>query len=233
MNTTVNLDRPWAACRSDLHRRGPLILGGAGWLSLALVAAQMLRLESAFAHPQAPFEFLPGWARFAGLPANRGVNWLQLLSLSGAAWLVSWTWWLEGVGTRFVADWGRARPKVLAGPVVAWLVLVLWGLDLGHRRMPGETLPAMLLIHLAVLAGGYGILGSGLSQVRSQGVRGLLLALLPTVILACQVQGERWGMREPNEAVFLWGSLPIGLAVVMRLGIWAWAEPPPLEARRA
>jgi len=203
----------------------------AGWLPFFLALAQVIRLQAAFTEPTRIIAFLPGWTAFAGRASEYGVNWLRLLSLSGGAALLSWGLWLECVGLRRLPAWSRNRWRILGGPAAAWALLVLWGLNLDGRYLHQDFWPVALFLHLPTLLVSYAVVGSGLRAVRSLGRCALLLLALWAVVTAAQLHFERPGRNDPEPWLILGGSLPLAAAVALRLGIWGWAEAPPVQPR--
>jgi hypothetical protein len=198
----------------------------AGWLPCFLALAQVIRLEAAFDEPTRVIAFVPGWTAFAGRAAEYGVNWLLLLSLSGGAALLSWGLLLECVGARRFAAWSGLRWRVLAGPLAAWALLALWGLNLDDRHLHQDVWPVALALHTPMLLASYAVVGSGLRAVRSLPLCGTMLLALWVVTTTAQLHFEQPGRNDPEAWLVLGGSLPLAVAVALRLGIWGWAEAP-------
>lgn len=204
-------------------------LAAGAWMPVLLVLVQMGRIEWGLVQSDRTLRFLPGTSWLAGESARLGINWLHAMGLSGSALLLSVALLVGLAGRRRVQGWSAVRWRIQAGPVVAMGLMLTWVLTIDHREFDQNVLPILLVFYTPILAVSYALLGSGLGRVRSIAVGGLLLFGLAGVIAIGQAQFEQPGREMPEISMMFWGSVPLGLAVAMRLGIWGWAgdrEPP-------
>lgn len=197
----------------------------AGWLPFFLAFAEIIRLQAAFDAPTRTVEFLPGWSVFAGRASEYAANWLLLLSLSGTGALASWGLLLECLGSRRIAVWPRIRWRVLAGPIAAWALLAIWAMSLDNRHLGTDFWPVAIFLHAPTILVSYAIVGSGLRSVPSLRLCALILVALWMVTAAAQLHFERPGQSDPEQWIILGGSLPLAVAVALRLGIWGFTDP--------
>ena len=198
-------------------------LAGLAWLPVGLVLVQMGRIEWALAHPDQLFKFVPGTGWYAGPGATLGINLLHVMALTGSALLLSVALWVGLAVRRCLGEGTSWRPGIQSGPVVAMGLMLTWVLTIDHREFDQNVLPLVLVFYTPIVAVSYALLGSGLGRVRSMALGGLMLFGLALTIGYAQSRFEKPGNELPEVGLMFWGSVPLGLAVAMRLAIWGWA----------